>query len=104
MKPRNYKLEIAKNIIYAFCFLAIDIYYWCQIPKDSSIWILAVGFAIFTVSRILDAMHDINEAKVIKGMGELQYTQNRLSLFLDFCGCAVLIVCVILLCCNLFGN
>ena len=104
MKPKNYKLQIAKNIIYAFCFLALDVYYWCQISEDRAIWILAVGFAIFTISRILDILHDMNEAKVIKAMGEPQGAQNRLSLILDFCGCAVLIVCFILLCCNLFGN
>ena len=104
MKSRNYKLQITKNIILALCFLVLDVYYWCQISKDSAIWILAVGFAIFSVSRILDIIHDINEAKVIKAIGESQRIQNRTSLILDFCGCAVLIVCFILLCCNLFGN
>ena len=65
MKPRNYKLQITKNIILALCFLVLDIHYWCQISKDSAIWILAVGFAIFTISRILDIIHDINESRVI---------------------------------------
>ena len=62
MKPRNYKLQITKNIILALCFLVLDVHYWCQISKDSAIWILAVGFAIFTISRILDIIHDINES------------------------------------------
>ena len=78
MKPRNYKLQIAKNIIYSFCFLAIDIYYWCQIPKDRAIWIMAVGFAIFTIARIFDVIRDINESRVIKAIGEPQGAQNRL--------------------------
>ena len=104
MKPRNNKLQIAKNIIYAFCFLAIDIYYWCQIPKDRAIWIMAVGFAIFTIARIFDVIRDINESRVIKTIGEPQGAQNRLSIILDFCGCAVLIVCFIILCCSIFGN
>ena len=104
MKPRNYKLQITKNIILALCFLVLDIHYWCQISKDSAIWILAVGFAIFTISRILDIIHDINESRVIKAIGEPQGTQNQLSLILDFCGCAVLIVCFIILCCSIFGN
>ena len=104
MKPRNYKLQITKNIILALCFLVLDIHYWCQISKDSAIWILAVGFAIFTISRILDIIHDINESRVIKAIGEPQGTQNQLSLILDFCCCAVLIVCFIILCCSIFGN
>ena len=104
MKPKNYKLQITKNIILALCFLVLDIHYWCQISKDSAIWILAVGFAIFTISRILDIIHDINESRVIKTIGEPQGTQNQLSLILDFCGCAVLIVCFIILCCSIFGN
>ena len=104
MKPRNFKLQITKNIILALCFLVLDVYYWCQISKDSAIWILAVGFTIFTISRILDIIHDINESRVIKAIGEPQGTQNQLSLILDFCGCAVLIVCFIILCCSIFGN
>lgn len=104
MKAKNYKLQITKNIILALCFLVLDVYYWSQIPKDRAIWILAVGFAIFTVSRILDIIHDINESKVLKTMGEPQGTQNRLSLIMDFCGCAVLIVCFIIFCCSILGN
>ena len=104
MKPRNYKLVITKNVITALCFIVLDIYFWCLASKDNSIWILAVGFAIFTVSRILDIVHDINESRVYKALGEPQGPQNRVSLILDFCGCAVLIVCFIILCCNLFGN
>lgn len=102
MKAGNYKLKIAKNVIYALIFLVIDIYYWCQIPKGRAIWILAVGFAVFTVSRILDIIHDINESRVIKATGEPQGTPSRLSLIMDFCGCTVLIGCFILLCCNIF--
>ena len=104
MKPRNYKLQITKNIILALCFLILDIYYWCQISKDSAISILAVGFAIFAISRILDIIHDINESRVLKTMGEQQGTRNQLSLILDFCGCAVLVVCFIILCCSILGN
>lgn len=104
MKPRNYRLQITKNIILALCILVLDIYYWCQISKDSAIWILAVGFAIFAISRILDIIHDINESRVIKTIGEPQDAQNQLSLILDFCGCAVLIVWFIILCCSIFGN
>ena len=104
MKSRNYKLQITKNIILALCFLVLDVYYWCQISKDSAIWILAVGFAIFSVSRILDIIHAINESRVYESIGEPQGAQNRLSLILDFCGCAVLTVCFIILCCSIFGN
>lgn len=104
MKQRNYKLQIAKDIILALCFCVLDIYYWCQLSKHRSIWILAVGFAIFTISHILDVKHDIDESRVFAENGKPQVSQNRLSLILDFCGCAVLIVCFIIMCCELFGN
>ena len=104
MNQRDYKLQIARNVILALCFLVLDVYYWCQISEDSAIWILAVGFAIFTVSRILDIIHDINESRVVKTMGEPQAARNQLSFILDFCGCAILVVCFIIMCCNIFGN
>lgn len=104
MKPKNYKLQIAKNIIYAFCFLVLDIYYWCQIPKDRAIWILAIGFAIFTIARILDIIHNYRESKVFVTQKELPVKQTRFSLILDFFGCAVLVVCFIILCFSIFGD
>lgn len=104
MKQRNYKLPIAKDVTMALCIGVLDIYFWCQIFEDKSIWILAVGFAFFTVSHILDIIHDIKECRVFNEEGELQRRQNRLSLIIDICGCAVLIIWFIIMCCDIFGN
>jgi len=107
MKPKNYKLQIARNILFAMCFIVLDIYYWCQVTKDRAIWILAVEFAIFTIARIVDIIHDIIESRVVDNaqqLGKHQEKQNRLSFILDCCGCASLIACFIFLYCIIFGK
>jgi len=89
------------------CFIVLDIYYWCQITKDRTIWILAIVFAIFAIARIIDIRHDIIESRVVvnaQQMGKPQEKQNRLPFILVCCGCASLIACFIFLCCNIFGK